>query len=201
MNHQQVFNSTFRALLKEAQFTRELLGSGATQIGKAHYAAKGVCFQTFTGLSTGVERIGKLCLMLDHYVDHRGTFLDSTYMSRKINHNIDAILEKSQQMISKYPVSMKFLSNLNGPIHQAIQSILCAFALGDRYSNINLLVGDSRQNDPIAAWFQRVDRPLFETHIPKKKKEVILRNAKIVGLLYATHTRVRYISEVEKEMR
>jgi len=59
-------NETFKALLKEAQFTNEMLGSGATQIRNANYASKGVYFQAFTSLSTGLERIGKLCLMLEH---------------------------------------------------------------------------------------------------------------------------------------
>jgi len=39
-----VFNDVFRALLKEAQFTKEMLGSGATQIRKANYAKKGVLY-------------------------------------------------------------------------------------------------------------------------------------------------------------
>ena len=59
------FNNTFNALLKEAQFTKEILGAGATQIRNANYARKGLYFQAFTSLSTGFERIGKLCLMLD----------------------------------------------------------------------------------------------------------------------------------------
>jgi hypothetical protein len=57
-----IFNEAFKALLKEARFTKEMLGSGATQIRKANYATKGVYFQAFTNLSTGLERIGKLCL-------------------------------------------------------------------------------------------------------------------------------------------
>ena len=72
-----MFTDTFNALNKEAQFTREMLGSGATQIGKANYATKGVYFQAFTSLSTGLERIGKLCLMIDHSIDHNGRFPNS----------------------------------------------------------------------------------------------------------------------------
>jgi len=77
-----IFKETFKALLKEAQFTKEMLGSGATQIRKANYATKGVYFQAFTNLSTGLERIGKLCLMLDHYIETNGKFPDSKYFKR-----------------------------------------------------------------------------------------------------------------------
>jgi hypothetical protein len=58
-----LLSQTFNALNKEAQFTKEMLGSGATQIRNANYASKGVYFQAFTSRSTGLERIGKLCLI------------------------------------------------------------------------------------------------------------------------------------------
>ena len=47
--------------------------------------------------------------------------------------------------------------------------ILSEFAQGDRYSNIDLLVGGKHQGDPIASWFIEVDIPLYETRISKKK--------------------------------
>lgn len=53
-----LLSESFKALLKEAQFTKEMLGSGATQIRNACYASKGVYFHAFTSLSTGLERIG-----------------------------------------------------------------------------------------------------------------------------------------------
>jgi len=42
-----IFNEQFKSLLKEAQFTKEMLGSGETQIRKANYAKKGAYFQSF----------------------------------------------------------------------------------------------------------------------------------------------------------
>ncbi len=47
-------NQTFKTLLKEATFTKEILGEGATQIRKANYAQKGIYFLSFTSLSTGI---------------------------------------------------------------------------------------------------------------------------------------------------
>jgi hypothetical protein len=57
------FTQTFIALVNEAEFTKEMLGAGATQIRQANYATRGIYFQAFTSLATGLERIGKLCLM------------------------------------------------------------------------------------------------------------------------------------------
>ncbi len=184
----QLLSETFKALHKEAQFTMEMLGSGATQIRNANYASKGVYFQAFTSLSTGLERIGKLCLMLDFCIGHNGDFPDFSYME-KIRHNIAVIYGKSTSIIVERSISMKFLQNLDDPIHQGILSVLSEFARGDRYSNINLLVGSGRQNDPIAFWFNQVDRPLYETRVAKRRKSRIQENAVAVASILNQHAR------------
>jgi len=196
----QLLSATFTALLKEAQFTREMLGSGATQIRNANYASKGVYFQAFTSLSTGLERIGKLCLMLDFYIGHDGEFPDSDYMKYEIGHKIAVIYGKSTSIIVERTISMNFLQNLNDPIHQAILSVLSEFALGDRYSNINLLVGSGRQNDPIALWFNQVDQPLYETRVAKRKKGRIQENSRAVASILNQHARVLHTSETGAEI-
>jgi hypothetical protein len=195
-----MFSETFNALNREAQFTKEMLGSGAIQIRNANYAAKGVYFQAFTSLSTGLERIGKLCLMLDHFIDHNGQFPDSNYMKNEIGHKIRVIYGKSLVIVSSRMIAMQFLSNLDDPIHQAILRILDEFAQGDRYSNIDLIVGAKRQSDPIASWFKKVDTPLYESRVTKKKKETIHGNAAIIAAMIAPYAMVRHTSETAGEI-
>jgi len=193
-------NETFKALLKEAEFTKEMLGSGATQIRTANYASKGVYFQAFTSLSTGLERIGKLCMMLDHYIDHNRQFPDSNYMKNRIGHNIAVIYQQTKIIIAKYSISLTFLQNLDDPIHQAILSVLSEFALGDRYSNIDLLVGGRHQNDPSASWFRRVDQPIYQSRVAQKKKDTIQRNAAVVESILGPHARVLHTAETGDEI-
>ena len=95
-----MYSETFRALVNEAMFTKDILGAGATQIRKGNYAQKGMYFQSFTSLSTGLERIGKLCLMLDYYIEHGGHFPDFRYLKNEIGHDI-ADLSKEQRNCSK----------------------------------------------------------------------------------------------------
>jgi len=166
----------FNALIKEAQFTKEMLGAGATQIRRANYASKGVYFQAFTSLSTGIERIGKLCLILDHFINHEGKFPDDNDM-RAMGHKIGKIYTKSQSVIVDNSIAMKYLSNLNAPIHQAILKVLDEFATGDRYSNINLIVNAERQGDPIASWSQKVNELIYSMYIPEKKRNKIHEDA------------------------
>jgi len=190
-----MFSETFKALNKEAQFTKEMLGAGATQIRSANYASKGIYFQAFTSLSTGLERMGKLCLMLDHYLETNGKFPDVDYMKNKIGHKIAIIYEKSTHLIAKRSISMDFMKNLDTPIHQAILYVLSEFAQGDRYSNIDLVIGNKRQSDPVASWFTKVDIPLFESHVSKRKKDIISFNANAIARIMGPHSMVLHTSE------
>ena len=194
-----MFTERFNALNKEGQFTKQMLGSGATQIRKANYATKGIYFQAFTSLSTGLERIGKLCLMLDHYGDHNGNFQSSKSV-RDIGHNIGDIYAKCISIIAKRSFRFEFLQNLDDPLHQAVLTVLSEFAEGDRYSNINLLVSDKRQKDPIASWAKLVDQPLYDICISQSKKDGIRSRSQMANVLFGQNAMVLHTSEVGTEV-
>jgi hypothetical protein len=194
-------NETFKALLKEAQFTNEMLGAGATQIRKANYATKGIYFQAFTSLSTGLERIGKLCLMLDHYMTHNGRFPDSNYMKNEVGHKLRLIHKKSLDIVQNRCITFRFSKNISDPIHTSIVDVISNFAEGDRYSNINLVVGSNHHGDPIAAWFNTVDTVLYEIRVSTIKKRIVEENAKQIATLMAPNSVVFHISETGEEIR
>jgi hypothetical protein len=195
-----MLSETFGALASEAQFTKEMLGSGATQIRNANYATKGIYFQAFTSLSTGLERIGKLCLMVDHYIETGGKFPDLKYMKKEICHNISLIYEKSKSVVEHRAISFDFLNNLDHPIHQSILKVLSDFAEGDRYSNINLLAGLKGGDDPVAIWYEMVDKVIFESYVSRSRKAKILRNAQIIDDLIGNFTLVRHTSETRGDI-
>jgi hypothetical protein len=189
----------FEALAKEAQFTREMLGSGATQIRRANYAQKGVYFQAFTSLSTGLERLGKLCLMLDYYIDNEGTFPNIKYLKNEIGHNILLLYKKCLAVAEKRSITFHFPTDLSGKIYQDILSVLSEFAIGDRYSNINILLSQESA-DPVASWFKNVDLSIFENKISEKKKRKIADNADIINHFMSSLTLVRHTSETGSEI-
>ncbi len=196
-----IFNETFNALKNEAQFTREMLGAGATQIRKANYGTKGTYFQAFTSLSTGLERIGKLCLMLDHYIETGGEFPDFNYMKREICHDISLIYQKSKSIVERRAIAFTFLGSLDDAIHHNILAVLSDFAEGDRYSNINLLVGRKRGDDPVARWYENVDKVIFDSCVRPNRKAKISSNAAITeNLLAEGPTLVRHTSETGSDI-
>ncbi len=163
--------------------------------------SKGVYFQAFTSLSTGLERIGKLCILTAHHIAHNGAFPDQNYMQREIGHDIVAIYNESQLMLPKFSISLKFLQNLADPIHQAILTVLSQFARGDRYSNIDYVLGVKRPSDPVASWFNQIDQPLYSNRVSQKRKDKVETNAFVIASLLEPYATVFHTSETGKEIR
>lgn len=195
-----VFKPAFNALLKEASFTKEMLAAGATQIRCANYASKGIYFQSFVSLATGLERIGKLCLILDHYIQTGGSFPNFDYMKKDIGHKLTLLYEKSQGIISERSIVLRYHQALSDPIQQSMLDILHSFSEGDRYTNINYLVGSVQTDDPIARWHQEVDLPLFEKRVSTRRKEAIARNAKMLAEAAKSWSTVLHIDETDNEI-
>lgn len=190
-----MFNKNFTTLLNEAQFTYEILTAGATQIGKVNYAKKGMYFSSFTSLSTGLERIGKLCLIVDFYIMNDGNFPTESILKNDIGHNLEKLYEKSKEIIVRHNLKLNFLQDLDSQIHQNILSILSKFANGDRYSNVNFLVQSKFQSDPISEWYIKVEEELFNLKVSNLKKNKISENAKQIDMLLGESSSVLFFSE------
>ena len=193
-------SEVFQALLNEACFTNDILGAGATQIRKGSYAQKGMYFQSFTSLSTGLERIGKLCLILDYYIDIHGKFPDFNFMKKEIGHDLELLYKKSQEIKSIKRIKLNTLQNIDGEIHQNILKILSSFAKGDRYSNINLLTNGKQQSDPVLSWAKTVDQLLYEEKVSSRKKQKIENNARTIHSMTNYFSMVRHTSETVSEI-
>ncbi|MGH8385517.1 MAG: hypothetical protein ACRESJ_08475 [Pseudomonas sp.] len=183
------------AFTSEALFTKELLGYGATQIRRANYATQGLYFQSFNNLSIGLERIGKICLILDFFVRTKGTFPTDEYLRKTIGHDLIKIYEKSQEIIKERTFELKSGSTFSNPIHYNIMKVLSDFANGQRYSNINLLLGNKQQSGPIATWYKKVDVPIFKNEVSQRKKSQIRLDAKEMERELGSFSAVHYISE------
>jgi hypothetical protein len=187
----------FQSLCDEGVFTKEMLGAGATQIRNANYSKKGIYFQAFTSLSTGLERIAKLCVMLDYYLD-KSSFSDENMMKYKIGHDLIKLYIRAKEVIVKRSLQFRFNQTLDEEIYQSILNILSRFAKGDRYSNINFLVNKQLSSSPIASWYKNVDLVIFKTRISSKKKDKIRKNADLINKMIGQHIFVRFIDESGK---
>lgn len=172
-----MFNDVYNAFVDEIKFTNAILGIGVTKLGKANREKKGEYFQSFTSLSTGLERIAKLCILLDYYIDHDTKFPNWKYLKNEYGHDLTKTYAKSQEISRKHNIQYKYLSSLDKEIHANILDILSRFAVSERYSNIDFLMIGERNSDPICDWVKLVDLKIFENDITDKTKKKIYDDA------------------------
>lgn len=195
-------NKIFSAFLKEAQFTKEILGIGVTQLYKANYAAKGIYYQSFTCLSTGIERMEKLCLILYYYIQNQGV-LPPEKCIRSYGHKIPDLYATCRNIANCQKINFHFQYKMDEKIHQAIIDLLGSFAeTSGRYSNVNMLLGqEDKSNDCIEQWYYNVDVPLYNKYISQKRKSDIEHRAYIIGNMLNSFTLTSFIAEDKSEVQ
>jgi hypothetical protein len=173
-------DKNYRALLSEAQFTKEILATGAYRIRKANYACKGIYFEAFTCLSTGLERMAKLCVILSHYIDNDGNFPDEQVV-KKFSHNLMMLYRESIDILNRYGITLKYGDPIKKEIGNRILKVLSSFAQGDRYANISCLARDSGSKNPAGVWCDTVDAYIYDHCVRKAAKIRIQQNAHLAA--------------------
>lgn len=191
-------NSLWQALTREAGLCAEHMAIGATAIGRANYAEHAFYGQAFFSLSIGLERSSKLALVVNHAIDHGGTF-PKTEEIRRYRHGLRELLtaaDRIAEAINTIPMQERLPQS---PIHVAIIDILHDFASNiTRYYNINVVTADpnvQRHSDPIRAWFERVTLPVLADHYRPHHRRRHERNARILDDLISGHSFVFYHNE------
>ena len=184
------------AFQKEAAFTKEILAIGVTQLYRANYAAKGIYYQSFTCLSTGLERFAKLCLIVDFMIDHQGALPAEGYI-RNYGHQIIKLYDVCCEVAKRRKVGFRFPNTMDPSIRRAILDVLGTFAESSgRYSNINILLGqEDKSIDCIEQWADTVDMPLYENHVSHRKKAEIEYRASVIGRMLEPMASVRFTAE------
>lgn len=165
------------------------------QLCKARYL-----FSSFYKSIDGLERIGKLCLIIDYIIKNNGNYPDDDYLKKEIGHDIEKIYQKVLELKQEYKFNFHFLQDLNLDIYQTILRIFSRFGKGDRYSNIDLIVGKRTYDDPIRIWYEQVDIYLFKNSVSLRKKKRIRNNSLIIGQLLEPFTSVRHTGEDENDI-
>ena len=173
VNKGSFMNKIFHALLNEAKFTSEMLSAGYNQIGKANFTQKGIYFQAFTSLSTGLERLGKLNIILEFIILNNGDLPRDDYMKHEIGHDLEKIYFLNKEIKNRHNIIANGLQDLESDIYRKILSILSKFGKGDRYSNIDLIINKLNYIDPIISWNKDIDMEIFNKKINKNKKTYI----------------------------
>jgi hypothetical protein len=166
-----------RAISQETYLAQALLGAGTTSIRLSSSGDPGRMYEAFFGLSQGIERIGKLTLVADHYAS-TGEFMAPSEV-RKIGHDLKRLIRAVEEVASVREVSLEDAPSEN-PGSMAVVGFLKKFAETDRYYNLNRLDrGDSVTiEDPIARWVDlvRSEAPQRRVSVARQRQEAMNRS-------------------------
>lgn len=166
------FSPKFIALNREASLAQELVCTGVLALKKANAAETGLYFKAFFNLSNGMERMGKLILILDYMLENNGSFPSDKEL-RAIGHDLSTLFECARKTRKKHAFS-NFAVFPNDQTSKAVIECLADFAKGSRYYNLDFVtqskaLGKSA-GDPITMWRARVGAPILEQHYSEKRR-------------------------------
>lgn len=167
-------NPVWQGLGREVDLSMQLICSGANEIGRASFYQQGHYAAAQFGFSNGLERLGKLILTSDSLLTTGAPLSDKEL--RKRGHSIGDILNEAENIAKRRSLQVKY-ERPTGPISTAVISCLDDFAAASRgrYANHASLTGTPSPHDPVAAWWNKVCKPILKDHFVGTHSEVIAK--------------------------
>ncbi len=193
----------WRAVGREAALVSQLVGSGATALGRASYADKvGEYYTAFFGLSIGIERLAKLVLVVEYALTNGGR-LPGQAVVKKFGHKIVRLIEAVDEVARIRQLGLQYprpSDDITPKIIECLDSF--ADAGRGRYANFHEL-GDPNlgQHEPIEVWWNSVADAILGTHYyGKAAQRRVERNAEEAQLLMGSFSSVLFVNETNSLM-
>ncbi|MHC9419879.1 hypothetical protein ACYZX9_14920 [Sphingomonas citri] len=189
----------WHAMRREASLVSQLIGSGATALGRASYGdGFGEYYTAFFGLSIGVERLAKMILVADHVVSHAGA-LPSPKAVKAFGHKLGPLIDAADKIATSRQLELTY-ARPTDPICGAIIDCLASFAEASqgRYANFEAIGNPAfdRTHEPVERWWVNVVEPALIKHYRGRAAEArVRRNAEIVAALMGDSVTVLHTDE------
>jgi hypothetical protein len=180
-----LFSQTFFLLQLEGYITRSSLSTGLTEIRNANIGEKGRYYSGFFQLAIALERMCKLCLVLDYMESNRLKPPGKSAIMR-YGHNLQKLYAAAEQVATRraYSRSPEFVLSA---LRIQILEFLCEFAQSTRYTNLDGLASGTPGKEPLEAW-QDILSQLIQTNVSPSKQERIIRTGQELGQLLEEFT-------------
>ncbi|SFO95617.1 hypothetical protein [Qipengyuania nanhaisediminis] len=194
----------WHALRREASLVSQVIGAGATALGRASYGKSfGEYYTAFFGLSIGIERLAKLILVADHIIEHQGALPDAQTV-KAFGHRLEHLIKKSGDIAEKRGIANPHLSP-SDPICAAVIDCLDSFAAASkgRYANFETIGNPNfdPSNEPVNKWWEKVVEPILDKHYRGRQAEHRVRHrARVVGKLLSDVSTILFFDENGNQM-
>lgn len=182
----------------------QILGSGATALGRASYGSGfGEYYTAFFGLSVGIERLAKLIQVADYALDNSGA-LPGQAVVRKYGHKLNELIAQAKMITAKRGITVPY-TGPDHPICAAVVNCLDAFsdASKGRYANFEA-IGNPNFNladEPVNKWWTEVVEPILDKHYRGRRAEDgVKQRAAIINALIGDMAHVLHTNETGSVM-
>lgn len=116
--------------------------------------------------------MGKLVVMLDHFIESDGGFITDKELKTRYGHKIEELFNATVAVCERRGIRLKF-EVPRDPIHAGIISVLADFAHQARYYNLDYLGtnGTPKDKSPELKWKELVGDPILARHYSTKQEE------------------------------
>jgi hypothetical protein len=166
-----MFSATHQLLEQEGLLIRSCLCSGLTDLRNANLNDKGRYYTAFFQLATGIERMAKLALILDHMAQNNLRPPGKEYMVA-LKHDLETLFDavKTTSQTRGYTFKRSFALS---PLSSRMLRFLSEFAKGMRYANLDALASGNAQRKPLREWNQ-ILQDTIETKIQVKTRQRVV---------------------------
>ncbi|MBQ9115063.1 MAG: hypothetical protein IJY07_03910 [Clostridia bacterium] len=189
----------FELINSECEFSEDLISTGITQLGKANLCKKSLYYQSFMCISTGLERLMKIIIILNEY--YKNNYLLTQKQLKQKGHNLCVLFKECESIGKAYDIEVSFSEPKY--VYNTIIEILSDFSNtgnNNRYYNLNYIseantIGFELPKDATHRWYESLDYYIYENKISNKAKEKIVFQSQSLGNILDTCCRVNFTSE------
>lgn len=172
-------------LQQEGELIHSSLKNGLLVIQGTNIDSKGDYYLAFLMLSTGLERLMKVTIIVDHMASNELNAPNSSLI-RNYGHDLNDLFKKCSLLATQYQVS-EFTDLSSCEIDRDIVGFLSDFARRTRYHNLDSIAGGKVLNDPLSEWYRIIER-IAESDIPKGERLRAELKGRALGNLFAQNS-------------
>lgn len=154
---------------------RASLLNGFELFHRSSFGFPGIFYSAFFQLSTGLERLMKIVVILDHKIKNDLNNPTDKQL-RVFGHSIldlyatcEAVAREKSQSLGAWFSS--------GDLEYDVLAFLSEFARGSRYYNLDQLAGSTRGDDPLTKWYG-IQMRIVKANLSANKREAIMQLAR-----------------------
>lgn len=169
-----MFSANYQLLEQESLVVRSCLCTGFTELRNTNLNNKGRCYTAFFQLATGIERMAKLALILDH-MGQNNLLPPGTQGVRNYGHDLEKLFGKVKEtsQVRGYTLGNSFTLS---PLSARMLKFLSEFATGMRYANLDALASGKAQRKPLQEW-DHILQEAMASQVPAKTNQRVIQQS------------------------